>query len=59
MNRKVRDLSQAVCAPSVVDQLVRLMKIPAGLGDGEAAAVTRAELAQALNMATSFRFDTK
>jgi len=51
MNRNIRDLLQAVCTPSAVGQLVRLMNIPGSLGQGDAAAVTRAELAQALNMA--------
>ena len=51
MNQNIRDLLQATCTPSAVDQLVRLMNIPAGLGRRDTAAVTRAELAQALNMA--------
>jgi len=51
MNQNIRDLLQATCTASAVDQLVRLMNIPGGLGPGDTAAVTRAELAQALNMA--------
>jgi len=51
MNQNIRDLLQAVCAPSELDQVVRLLNIPGSLGNGDVAAVTRAELAQALNMA--------
>ena len=51
MNQNIRELLQATCTASAVDQLVRLMNIPGGLGPGDTAAVTRAELAQALNMA--------
>ncbi|WP_323122670.1 DUF1338 domain-containing protein [Burkholderia alba] len=51
MNANLDALLAAVCESPVVDELMRLMHVPARFAHGEPGVVTRAELAQALNMA--------
>ncbi len=50
MNSNLDAMLEAVCGAGAAEQLVRLMNVPPSLARGEAGIVTRAELAQALNM---------
>lgn len=51
MNSNLDTLLDVACGPGAAQQLVQLMNIPPSLEQYEAGVVTRAELAQALNMA--------
>lgn len=51
MNSNLDAMLNAACGASAAEQLVKLMNIPPSMARSEAGIVTRAELAQALNMA--------
>ena len=51
MNSNLDAMLNAACGASAAEQLVKLMNIPLSMARSEAGIVTRAELAQALNMA--------
>ena len=51
MNSNLDAMLDAACGAGTAQQLVRLMNVPPLMERGEAGVVTRAELAQALNMA--------
>lgn len=51
MNGNLDALLEAACGPGAARRLVQLMNVPPAMGRWEAGVATRAELAQALNMA--------